>query len=625
MAAQSSSTLARLTDLIPPDLVASELPSQPVRLAPAIDDHDRWSQVAEADRTDLLATAEELADRPWPVLLSSEYARFHFDGNRVGYEEPYFERRTRLIAAALAAVLTGEDRWVAEVVDGIGLICDELSWTVPAHAWKNRDRDSAVPSPDDLDLDLFTAETGGALAWTDQLLGPALDAYSSTVRPRLLAEVTRRVLEPYRTRRDWHWLARSVNNWNPWIHSNVLTCALLLDVDHTKRIEIVNLSIEGLDVFLDSYPADGGCDEGALYWGKAGGSLADCLALLYDATDGRLNGFDHPKVGPIARYLPAMHIGSGWYVNFADGPARQQDRTVSYPLYRLGERGDDQLVTRHAAMINAEGGPLVARLSSFGRVLGILFTPELRADGVDQPSDGDHFWFPDTEVMTGRVAGMTVAAKGGHNAESHNHNDVGNVVIAVDGVPRIVDIGVGTYTRQTFSPERYQIFTMQSEFHNLPVINGYGQLPGSDHRCRGMFAELGPQRVETTLEIADAYPAEAGIESWLRQVILDPTATMITDRWRLTTEPESLVWHFIVHGDAILAPGRITVDGDQGRGLTIEYDTAALDCHAQAIALTDPRLTKVWGNELTRLIFSGSADLHRPAAETTWTFRGLTP
>jgi len=202
----------RLADLLPPEDVAASLPDKPAQLAPSIEDHDRWAEVTDADRAEIILAAEELSGRPWPVLLASEYARFHLDGNRTGYEEPYFERRSRLIAATLAAALTRDEKWIAEAVDGIELICDELSWTVPAHAWKNRERNSAVPSPDDLDLDLFCAETGSVLAWTDQVLAPALDDYSETIRPRLRAEVVRRVLEPFRARRDWHWLIRSVKS-----------------------------------------------------------------------------------------------------------------------------------------------------------------------------------------------------------------------------------------------------------------------------------------------------------------------------------------------------------------------------------------------------------------------------
>ncbi|GAB3744052.1 heparinase II/III domain-containing protein [Microlunatus parietis] len=604
----------RLADLLPPDKVTAALADPPPRLAPAAEDHDRWAQVSVADRAEILATAEELADRPWPILLASEYARFHQEGNRVGYEEPYFERRTRLTAVTLAAALTGDPRWLTEAVDGISLICDELAWTVPAHSWKNRERDSAVPSPDDCDLDLFAAETGSVLAWTDHVLGAALDGYASTIRPRLRAEVNRRVLEPYRTRRDWHWLTTSINNWNPWIHSNVLACAFLLDLAPETRAEIVNLTVDGLDLFLDTYPVDGGCDEGASYWGRAGGSLGDCLALLHDATGGRLNGFTHPKVAPIARYFPAVHIADDWYVNFADGPARLQERTLAAPVHRLGVHTGDDLVLRHAAMINTRGGRLIGRLASFGRVLQVIFTPELRETGPDRPADGDHFWFPDTEVITARLAGLTLAAKGGHNAESHNHNDVGNVVVAVDGVPRVVDLGVGTYTRQTFSPGRYQIFTMQSEFHNLPVINGYGQLPGRDHRSRGMTADVTADRVQASLDLADAYPAEAGLESWIRDTALTAEGAVITDRWKLDVAPTSLVWHLIVNGTATVEPGAVRVAGDEGRGVIITHPAAA-PCTAEPVPLPDPRLSQVWGPELTRLTFTGSPDLLQPTGE----------
>ncbi len=612
----------RLADLLPPETVAASLPDKPPQLAPSIEDQDRWAEVSESDRAEIILAAEELSGRPWPVLLASEYARFHLDGNRTGYEEPYFERRSRLIAATLAAALTRDEKWIAEAVDGIELICDELSWTVPAHAWKNRERNSPVPAPDDLDLDLFCAETGSVLAWTDQVLAPVLDEYSETIRPRLRAEVVRRVLEPFRARRDWHWLTRSVNNWNPWIHSNVLAAALLLDIDPASRTEIVNLAVTGLDIFLDSYHADGGCDEGASYWGRAGGSLADCLALLYDASDGRLNGFSHPKVEPIASYLPAMHIGSGWYVNFADGPARQHGRTTAYSLFRLGQATGNELVARHATMINASGAPLIQRLASFGRVLGVLFTRELNSVDTDRPTDLDHFWFPQTEVLSARIDGVVLAAKGGHNAESHNHNDVGNVVVAVDGEPLIVDIGVGTYTKQTFSADRYQIFTMQSEFHNLPVINGYGQLPGAERRSRGMTADLGPARVESSVDIADAYPAEAGIESWIRGTALDDAGVVITDRWQLSAAPTLLVWHLIVRGDVTLSAGKIDIpDPAGGRGLVIDYAAEQLECTTQAIALTDPRLSDVWGPELTRLVLTSTAAGLHQAGELALTLR----
>ena len=70
----------------------------------------------------------------------------------------------------------------------------------------------------------------------------------------------------------------------------------------------------------------------------------------------------------------------------------------------------------------------------------------------------------------GSAEGLYLAAQGGHNAESHNHNDVGNFIVYADGQPAIIDVGVETYTAKTFSSQRYEIWTMQSAYHNLPSI-----------------------------------------------------------------------------------------------------------------------------------------------------------
>ena len=46
----------------------------------------------------------------------------------------------------------------------------------------------------------------------------------------------------------------------------------------------------------------------------------------------------------------------------------------------------------------------------------------------------------------GSERGFYVAAKGGHNAESHNHNDVGSFIVYADGYPALIDVGVEAYT-----------------------------------------------------------------------------------------------------------------------------------------------------------------------------------
>ena len=93
-------------------------------------------------------------------------------------------------------------------------------------------------------------------------------------------------------------------------------------------------------------------------------------------------------------------------------------------------------------------------------------------------------WYPETEFCYVRNKKAFFAAKGGYNDESHNHNDAGSFSLWVNNMPVIIDAGVGTYTRQTFSSERYTIWTMQSNYHNLPMINGVPQKYGRQYKVR---------------------------------------------------------------------------------------------------------------------------------------------
>ncbi|TDW84098.1 heparinase II/III-like protein [Kribbella pratensis] len=595
--------------LLPGELVNRALGTAgSVRLAPGIELRDVWNGVPAGDRAALLTDAEEQAAGEWPVLLASDFARFQREGDRDRYETPYFERRRRIVTSALAALLTGDERWVADVVDGVWLVCDEATWTLPAHASSAAARDEPLPRPGDRDLDLFCAETGGLLAWMDHLLGSALDA---ATRLRISTEVDQRVLTPFLEVRDWPWLTRFTNNWNPWIHSNLTACTLLLEPDPARRAQVVERVVDGLDVFLDSYPDDGGCDEGASYWTRAGGSVADSLVLLYDATAGQLDGFGHPKLRPITSYLPAMHIDDRWYVNFADCPAQLADPSAAYPLYRLGVHTDEPTARQHARMIRRRDDPLVPRIPSMLRVIGTLLEPGLRTE-EDEVGHQD-VYLPDTEVLVARSKNLLVALKGGHNAESHNHNDVGSLIVAVDGVPRVIDLGVGTYTRQTFSADRYQIFTMQSDYHNLPLINGFSQPPGREFQATGMSAELG-DRTTCELDLAHAYPPEAGIRSWHRRLVLDQTVEL-TDTWDLSDAPRSLVWHLILNGPALHESGTIRV-----AGLTISYDADHLAAVLEPLPLTDPRLSAIWGDQVTRLALTARPPLLTPSNATTVVF-----
>lgn len=603
--------------LVPESLIADVF-AAPVSVPyPTMADRDRWSKVEPRDATDVLATAESFRAEPWPVLRAQDFARFTHDGDRIVYEKPYFVRRTRLTAAALAACLTGDHQWVVEALDGIWLILEETTWTLPAHTWTAHSRPGGLPASDDGDLDLFCAETAGMLAWISHLLGDQLDGVSPLIRERIRAEIRRRVIEPFLGDRTWVWRTSPVNNWNPWIHSNVLAAALLVELEPAIRQQVVTRAIEGLEQFIADSPADGGCDEGTTYWSRAGGSLSDCLWLLYDISGGRIDGFGHPIVIGAARYLPSMHMGATWVVNFADGPGKLDDRSAAYPLLRMGEHtGQDDAVRQALAMhADPSAGPLAHRIGSIGRLAGLLLDVPGHADvGYPFPADAH---FPVTQVVSARERagtsdGLYLTVKGGYNQEHHNHNDVGSFVVALDGRPLVVDIGVGTYTRQTFGPDRYSIFTMTSAYHNVPLVNGWQQPPGREYAARDWTVDVAPSAVRVGMDLAGAYPSDAKINSWRREAILQrgdgPGLVQLTDTWDMDGAPTELVWHLIVNEAVEVGHGRVLV-GDPGtRRLVIAVDER-VDVRVEQIPLGDERLTGVWGAELHRLIVTAGAEL----------------
>ena len=163
----------------------------------------------------------------------------------------------------------------------------------------------------------------GQLAWIDHLLADQLDARYPGLRARMRHEARTRVLGPFVKRRDWHWLGLTdpahLNNWTPWIHANLLIASFLLD-DQPHRT--ATRAVAALDRYLDAVPADGGCDEGASYWWRAGASLFECLQTLAEACGDDFGAFALPKVRAIARYPMAVHVAGDVHVNFADGPVR---------------------------------------------------------------------------------------------------------------------------------------------------------------------------------------------------------------------------------------------------------------------------------------------------------------
>lgn len=587
----------------------------PWRPVPTAENRVAWGAVEATTACSLLEVAQSRCSGPWPVLPATAWLAFSRDGLRLPFEKYYFARRERFAAAVIAAALTGQDEFLDDVVVGAWAMCEESAWCLPAHDRDRGDRGGELPDPARPSLDIFAAETASALAWADHVLGVALEDRAPGLRVRIRTEVCRRVLGPFLEEDEWFWYREVPNNWNPWIHSNVIVATLLLEEDVDRRVATVVRALAGLDHHLASVPEDGGCDEGVDYWWRAAASLFECLEWLYSASGGALDLYDEPYLRAAARYPLAMHAGGPWFVNFADGAARA-DRGVSRNgatprlLHLFGRRIGDPQVQAHARAMRAER-PVADLSFSLGRTLPALFDPDWSAAPITSPPLLAETWLPRTEVLTARaVAGSTqgpfIAVKGGHNDESHNHNDVGSFVLAWDGHPVVIDAGVGEYTRGTFSAERYDIWTMRSSYHNVPQIGAWEQHAGRGFAARDAGVDLDGERAVFRVDLAGAYPAEAGIRHWLREVLLDRVSGQVhvNETWDIAA-PTPLLWRLLLPRPPVdESAGHLTLTGPTE--VLLRYDPATWHPEVERIAIQDQRLGPVWGEALYRLTLTAA-------------------
>jgi hypothetical protein len=616
-----------LSSAYPPDrLPAALIPRERWKPYPAATERAPWDGLPADARKAAAEAGEAQLGKPWQPLPATLFLEYRRIGNRSNYERVRSRRREQLRELVLAECVEGKGRFTDEIVNGIWTTCEETFWGVPAHMGPQK---AGVGLPDAAEpiVDLFAAETASLLAWTWYLLKPQLAAASPLVPERIRLEIDRRVLTPCLTRDDFGWMGLAhnnpVNNWNPWINSNWLACALLIERDEKRRLAAVSKILRSLDRFLDSYHDDGGCDEGPSYWFRAGGSLFDNLDLLQSASNGAMDFYKAPLVREIGRYIYRAHISGNYFTNFADAPAKVN---MSADLvFRYGRAIGDETMAAFGAWAAAAQKAGSERTESIGRNLPALFNlNEIRKAPRAEALVRD-VWLPGIQVMAARqkggsAEGLYLAAQGGHNAESHNHNDVGNFMVYAGGQPVLIDVGVETYSAKTFSSKRYEIWTMQSAYHNLPTIDGAMQGAGRAFAASEAVCQAGDRMVEFRLNIAQAYPPEAGIDFWRRTFRFDRLENRIeiADAYSLN-KPANRITLTLMSASKPVAEGGgwLRLGGNAG----VRFEAGALKPSIEEIPLEDPRLRGTWGERIWRILLVAE----RPPREGRFTLRVSQP
>ena len=473
------------------------------------------AQIGPAAIADLLDRAQADAVAPIPALPAELYLEFQRTGRREGYEDAQRQRRNMLYRLTLAEWLEGRGRFVAAIENIAWARLEETNWAWPAHA-------RMLDFPDRPTLDLAAAMTALDLAEMAYLVGLG---FSPSLAARIATEVDRRAIGPFLERNDHWWLHttpdKQVNNWTAVCVAGVVGAACYLETDLDRLAAIITRGLHSLADYLETFDSQGGSSEGPDYWSYGFGNYVVLAHLLHARTGGAIDLLQGELIRDIAQFPVRTVLTPGVWVSFSDS-----DSNPSFHpglLSHLAERLDLPALTG----LGVRNDFTVDHFNQFAWPLRQFAWP-LPETNVAFGGTA-HDWYEDMAWMISRLdpgdpGSLRLAVKGGHNDEMHNQNDVGSIIVVNRGRVVLTDPGRGRYSKAYFGPERYDNIMASSRGHSVPVVNGHAQAEGAGRSATVLAHSHGTDRDNLTIDMAAAYPDEAGLTALRRSVTLDRQA-----------------------------------------------------------------------------------------------------
>ncbi len=490
--------------------------------------------------------AEKELERPYPDMRFSKLMLFPDIGERREYEDEYFLKRKRLNYFTLMFLLYREEKYKKALEDCIWNICGEITWCLPAHIdytepvsrWQDR-------------IDLFAAETGGALA---EILSLAGDSISKPLADFARSEIRRRVINSFLAEKNRFFWETTDFNWAA-VCAGSVGIAMFYESDKEEIEMALPRILDTMDCYLSGINNDGCCMEGLVYWNYGFGFFTYFADLLKKYTNGEKNLFELEKVHETAKFQFNMHMGETRCVSFSDA--------ISKFMANAGLSGYLSKIYDDISPLPSEWFEIKdERYRWFAFIRNFVWAVRSEADSF-KPTE--YKLYKDAQWYIRNTAEYSFAAKGGHNEEPHNHNDIGSFIFVSDDKQILADYGAGKYTRQYFHDERYTFLVTSSRGHSVPIIDGEYQKNGKESRGRIISAS----EKEFTLDISEAYGI-CGLSA-VRKFTVYPNGIGVTDTISMDRE-FNLTERFFTCIKPLCKDGVITIDGYR-----LSYDSAELE------------------------------------------------
>ncbi len=558
----------------------------------SIDNRALWDNLPDSLKAQVKDEVKDYSFSGDDYITLSLFRDFKATGNRKRLENIYFAKRRKLSNLVIAECIENSEKYLPLIEEGIWALLSEPAWVVPAHNSYIRDTEQAdTPLLWRPVLDLFACETGEILALTRCVLK---DRLSPILSKNIEWALLQRTVHPYISDSFW-WMGGqgSVNNWTPWCTQNVLIAALSLDrLDEKTRFKVIRQAVTALDLFIDGYPDDGACSEGASYYHAAALAMFGALRLVEAATAKDFSPvYRNEKIKAMAGYIEDVHIAGDMYLNYAD--CSPKAGWLGAREFLFAKATGNSAMMHHAALDYMKYGfeEDDNSYNLYYKLMGVSSYREIAEEAVKNVTVHKPAFkcFADSQLAIWREKDITFAIKGGNNGESHNHNDVGSIILYKGDRALLCDIGVETYTKITFSPDRYTLKPMQSAYHNLVNFSSLVQKDGENYKAKNVRFDEN----SSYMDLRGAYPEDERLRSYSRSAFFDRNKMeiMITDDF-----------------DTDLTPvlSLISQEKPEIKGRRLCFSSFAItfpqesECETETMEITDARLRTAWPDRLYR-------------------------
>ena len=463
-----------------------------------------WDQLLKSGKYDQFLN--EMKSFTFPLFSKEDYFSLS-DGSASSSGRGLSMMRNRakgLSQVTWAECLENKGTYTKMVADGLRDIIDQKSWVSP-----RIDYDFKNYKGIEYSVELISSLYAHTIAQTLYLMG---DKLSPELRKDAIDALYKRVFNPLlhkiktQNRERENNFLTVTNNWNHVCLAGLVGAALTVIDDKYERAVFTSIGEFYSQNGLMGFGEDGYCSEGVMYYNYGFGHYVLLRENIWQATGGKLDLFNNPRVQKIANYASNLEVINGVFPSISDSnPGVKPDASIMNYLSRNFGLG----LTKYDTL-SFEGKTDDNR----NNVMMVFPNSASKSEPRNVNRNEDQLirsLFDQTGVLISRPlpgssCNMGVALKGGNNNEAHNHNDVGSFTLVLGDEVMVGDPGSIPYTANIFNEKyRYTYKTIASFGHPVPLVAGREQQPGVEANAKTIRTDFSRNKDVIVLDIESAY------------------------------------------------------------------------------------------------------------------------